>query len=395
MKNMIFTLLLFLQIFIFIPSFAQGWEEMKSLNNPTSFPVMAASNGKIYLLSGTQGTPAKTFEFNPETNTWTEKTSIPAGTIYASGVEVEGKIYVMGGLQNNQKTDLHYVFDPSTNQVSTRAALLTPRGYHNSATVNGKVYLIGGQNGDGTTEWYFDEYDPLNDSWLRKEQTPHNQAWYCGAVGVGNKFYRIAGGRWNVPTDYFDSYNPVTNIWEILDPFPITCHAPAAVALENKIYVMGGYNSEHKIDSIYTYYPSTKMWILSFVKLPEPLAYHKAVALGNYIYVYNKDEATSAGRLWRYKFGTVGIYENKSGNNEFNIAPNPSNGQIKLNFQDENNFICGIEVYDYLGNRIFQNSEVHSNSITIQIILKNPSRGIYLLRVNMGNHFINKSLLIE
>lgn len=374
---------LFIAFLILFPFFifAQSWEEMQSLANPTGFPVMAVANGKIYLLSGTQGGPAKTFEFNPAANVWTEKTPIPSGTIYASAATVNGKIHVLGGLQNNQKKDLHYIYDPATDAVINGATLLTPRGYHNSVAVDGKVYLIGGQNGDGTTEWYFDEYNPDKDQWTRKEQTPHNQAWYCGAVELQGKFYRIAGGRWNVPTDYFDEYNPETNSWTSLDPFPITCHAPAAVTLENKIFVMGGYNSEHKIDSIYTYYPSTKMWILSFVKLPEPMAYHKAVALDGNIYIYNKDEATSNGRLWRYKFGSVGVKENSVNSFKCEISPNPCNNLLKISFEGENACLDKIEIYDVIGNCVFRSESIGDDIASIQIDASFLNSGTYFIRL--------------
>jgi N-acetylneuraminic acid mutarotase len=356
---------------------------------------MVTANGKIYLLSGTQGVPAKTFEYNPESNTWIEKAPISAGTIYASGAGVGGKIYVMGGLQNNQKTDLHYIYDPISNKVTNGAALLTPRGYHNSASVNGKIYLIGGQNGDGTTEWYFDEYNPENDTWIRKTQTPHNQAWYCGAVGLNGKFYRIAGGRWNVPTDYFDEYNPETDSWTSLDPFPITCHAPTAVSLENKIYVMGGYNSEHKIDSIYTYYPSTKMWILSFVKLPEPLAYHKAVALDGYIYIYNKDEVTSNGRLWRYKFGSVGVKENSDDNYHCEISPNPCKNLLKISLVGLNSFIEHFEIYNVLGVCVFRSDRVGDNVASIQIDASFLNSGTYFIRLYRGRDVLVEKFIKE
>jgi len=396
MYKLKFILLIVILILFPFHLFSQSWEEMQSLASPTGFPVMAAANGNIYLLSGTQGTSAKTFEYNPGSNAWIEKAPISSGTIYASGVEVGGKIYIMGGLQSNQKTDLHYIYDPVSDEITNGSALLTPRGYHSAATVNGKIYLIGGQNGDGTTEWYFDEYNPDTDQWTRKEDTPHNQAWYCGAVGLNGKFYRIAGGRWNVPTDYFDEYNPETDSWTSLDPFPITCHAPTAVTLEDKIYVMGGYNSEHKIDSIYTYYPSSKMWVLSFVKLPEPLAYHKAVVLDGYIYVYTKDESTAKGRLWRYKFGSVGIKSNETTNEMIiSITPNPNNGQISISLSETTNFINKLEIFDLMGNCVFRNEINTNNAAKIKINISELTSGSYFLKVEAGNNIISKKFIKE
>ncbi|MFC2132139.1 hypothetical protein ACFLSQ_11965, partial [Bacteroidota bacterium] len=96
-----FVTILIILIISNSPTKAQGWEELASIDNPNPFCVMAASGGKIYLLSGTQGGPSKTMEYDPATNEWTEKSPIPQGCIYGTAVEVDGKIYVMGGGQSN------------------------------------------------------------------------------------------------------------------------------------------------------------------------------------------------------------------------------------------------------------------------------------------------------
>ncbi|MFH1050212.1 MAG: T9SS type A sorting domain-containing protein [bacterium] len=371
----------------------QSWEELASLPNPTGFPVMASANGKIYLLSGTQGTLAKTFEYNPETNSWSEKATIPSGTIYASGVELDGKIYVMGGGQNNVKKNLHYIYDPLTDTVVEGDTLMTPRMYHNAAVSNGKIYLIGGQNGDGTTEWYFDEYTPETNSWVRKTQTPHNQAWYCGAVGIGTKFYRIAGGRWNAPTDYFDCYDTETDTWEVLDPFPITLHAPSAVNFQDKIIVMGGYNNEEKIDSIYTYYPTSGLWILSFSRLPVAMAYHKSAVIGNYIYVYFKPEGSQSGLLWRSKFGTTDIRENTTF--EINIFPNPCTEQFLIDLPCIPNTEFGIEISDILGRTVLSQDKILNFGAKNIINLPNIKSGVYFINVNINGNKFTRTLLVN
>jgi len=390
--SIIVTALLLLIVLRF-NAISQGWEELASLQNPTPFPVMASANGKIYLLSGTQGTPAKTFEYDPVSNTWSEKATIPSGTIYASAAEVDGKIYVMGGGQTNVKKSLHYIYDTETNTVTAGDTLLTPRMYHSAASANGRIYLIGGQNGDGTTEWFFDEYTPETNSWSRKTQTPHNQAWYCGAVGIGTKFYRIAGGRWNLPTDYFDVYDTETNQWETLDPFPITLHAPAAVSFQGKIIVMGGYNNENKIDSIYTYYPSSGLWILSFNKLPEPMAYHKAAVIGNYVYIYNKDESGQNGRLWRYKFGTTDVENTQFDAETISINPNPCSGILNINIPSINHEKFCIEISNIIGNKIYENNNLIKGDNLIN--LNGISSGIYFVRIKYNDKNITKKIIIN
>ncbi|MDQ1266385.1 MAG: hypothetical protein QG635_1537, partial [Bacteroidota bacterium] len=284
------SIIIFASVYSIIPNdcSAQGWEQLATLSNAPNIPAMAAANGKIYVMSGTGSGTAVTHEYDPATDTWSNKAPIPQSTFWSTASEVGGKIYVMGGGQAYPGKTYNYIYDPATDSWTKGADLLTGRMYHSAAVANGKIYLMGGQNGDGTSEWYFDEYDPAADSWQRKAQILHNSAWYSGAVGVGSKVYRIAGGGSN-PTltkDYFDEYDVVTDTWTALTPFPIKLHAPAAVNLNGNIVVAGGYTNSVSIDSIYLHSPGTEGWGQTFIRLPEPRTYHKAAVIGSYLYIY-------------------------------------------------------------------------------------------------------------
>ncbi len=379
----------------FSVSKAQVWESLADCPTPNPFPVMATVDGKIYMLSGSQGSPIATRVYDPATNTWENKAPIPEGCIYSSCGAVDGKIYVMGGGQSNVKQDNHYIYDPATDTWTQGALLLTPRMYHSSAVADGKIYLIGGQNGDGTTEWYFDEYDPATDTWTRKDNTPHAQAWYCAAAGVGKKFYRIAGGRWNVPTDYFDVFDTESDTWTVMDPFPITLHAPVAVTFNNKILVMGGYNNEQKTNSIYSYYPDANLWTLTLTKLPEPLAYHKAVALGDYVYVYCNSEDGQSGRLWRHKFGTTGVENIESPAFALHAFPNPSSGSVTLDLPAELNRTPDVIVYNVYGLIIPAVVDYSSATGSLNIGLKNQVPGQYFVVARAGNRAYTSRIIVR
>jgi N-acetylneuraminic acid mutarotase len=368
-----------------------AWEVLENLENPNPFPVMAAADGKIYLLSGAQGGSIATHEYDPETDSWAIKASMPNACIYSSAESVNGKIYVMGGGQSNQKKDIHYIYDPAADTWTEGAPLLTPRMYHSSGNADGKIYLIGGQNGDGTTEWYFDEYDPVDNTWLRKTNSPHKDAWYCGAVGIGHNFYRIGGGRWNVPTNHFDVYYAETDSWEELPTFPIGVHAPAAVNFQDKILVMGGYNNEQKIDSIYMYNPES----LTMNYMPEPMGYHKAVTLGNYVYVYSKSEDGQYGRLWRYKYGTTEVEDNITvSTDDINIYPNPCTGIFSIKGDFGALQKAEIKVFNSLGKQVYSNTETFGTGKELFIELENPASGVYMVQMIINGKAISKKLII-
>ena len=56
-------------------------------------------NGKLYVFGGWDGGKARgvAYEYNPVTDKWTKKTSMPRPAHHAALAAVNGKIYVMGG----------------------------------------------------------------------------------------------------------------------------------------------------------------------------------------------------------------------------------------------------------------------------------------------------------
>ncbi|MBM2817137.1 MAG: hypothetical protein HW421_3899 [Ignavibacteria bacterium] len=392
-----FTIFTFLLIVLFSPrTNAQSWEELKSLTSPNAIPAMAAVGDKIYLVSGNQGNATNTWEFNPATNEWTKKASLPQGGVFATAVAFDGKIYVMGGGQNNAKKDYHYIYNPSEDKWTEGAKLLTPRMYHSAAAVNGKIYIIGGQNGDGTTEWFFDEYSPNSNSWTRKAQSPHKDAWYSAAAGVGNKFYRIAGGRYNVPTDYFDIYDTETGTWQVHENFTVGLHSPAAVNYKGKIVIMGGYTNLGKTAMITMYDPVTDNSSVSSVYLPEAMAYHRAAVIGDYIYVYSSTEDTPpTGRLWRINLSTLSALE-QSGDTEQSLVfyPNPTSGKFKISLNEFGSLPVDITIINIIGEQVFSCKNYLNDDGTLPLSLEGAAQGIYFIHVNCNGKSYCRSVVV-
>jgi N-acetylneuraminic acid mutarotase len=85
--------------------------------------------------------------YNPTTNTWTTKASMPTADVGAIGVVRGGKLYLMG-----QRTQ---VYDPVTNRWSTRATMPEPRTEAAGGTItrSGKSVIL-------ITGGYHERYAP-------------------------------------------------------------------------------------------------------------------------------------------------------------------------------------------------------------------------------------------
>ena len=113
---------------------------------------MAATSvdGKIYLFGGTpavQGPVLETVEeYDPSSDTWTQKTDMPTPrTALAVGV-VDSKIYAIGGTSSVQGPGLTTVevYEPTTDTWIESPEMPTARVFLGAGTVNDKIYAVGG-----------------------------------------------------------------------------------------------------------------------------------------------------------------------------------------------------------------------------------------------------------
>ncbi len=85
-------------------------------------------------------------EYDPVTDTWTRKASMPTGRADLSTPVVDGKIYAIGGTTTIGGAGFPTVevYDPSTDTWEKKANMPTGRHGLSTGVVDGKIYAIGG-----------------------------------------------------------------------------------------------------------------------------------------------------------------------------------------------------------------------------------------------------------
>lgn len=194
-----------------------SWEELAPFpGGPMSFPVAFALGDKGYVTLGGIGAdqPDRTFynkilwEYDPETNEWSEKSEFPGeGRWRGFAFVINGMAYVGGGDRENRVnynfsgldfTDC-YRYDPVQDQWSAIADF--PEGYGvgcYALSIDGKGYV-----GEGAQHQLFAdyrtkvwEYDPLTDVWAHVSNTPGPQFGRMKSFsGTYNGKAYIGGGR--------------------------------------------------------------------------------------------------------------------------------------------------------------------------------------------------------
>ena len=101
--------------------------------------------------------------------------------------------------------------------------------------------------------------------------------------------------------------------------------------------------------------------------------------------VYTKDTCNGIGS---HSLATLSIADIDS--NEFNVYPNPSNGNIKINFENLNKKYF-VEVFSIVGQKVFEKEYTNSSSAAVN----NLQKGVYLIKITTNTQSITKKLVVN
>ena len=283
----VFTLLLV----IVSTSFAGGWEQITELPTLRVGTAAAAINGKIYLIGGFDhhkknlGGRAPALStvdvYDTQTNTWHTVANMLTPRVAPQAAVFFNNIYVFGGYDRKGPGGaLRYkksveMYDTGTDTWVKKRDMLTLRHAFMTAAVDRKIYLIGGsvhdkKLGRDVATGLVEVYDPLTNRWEKGADIPTERG-VTDAVVVDGKIYVIGGynWQWGPLRDKFvtsvEEYNPKTDQWRELPDMPMRKFWFASVAIDNKIYTVGGANTlgDNKIiriSDVDVYNPTTNKW---------------------------------------------------------------------------------------------------------------------------------------
>ena len=109
-------------------------------------------------------------------------------------------------------------------------------------------------------------------------------------------------GGFGVGATANEEYDPETNTWRRRDPIPEQVNHAAAVALDGKVYLIGGFdNGFRPIDRVWSYEPATDSWT-SLARLSSARGALAAAVVDGKIYAIG-------GRMLLGDVGTTDVYD--------------------------------------------------------------------------------------
>jgi len=233
------------------------WTFKASMPTPRSLFGIAVYQDRIYCMGGYTlvglvGVKTDVNEvYDPATDTWETKTSMPSARLGLEANIVKDKIYLIGGYESVNGTSVGVsnrtdVYDPATDTYTSKASIPTPVSYSASAVVDNKIYVM--------TSGLNQIYDTESDSWSKGAPAP--LPIILGSAGTTEDEFAperiyVFGANAAMPYYMFNvqnfptqSYDPENNNWTVCTSMPTGRFSTGVAVLNDSFYVIGGYTLE-------------------------------------------------------------------------------------------------------------------------------------------------------
>lgn len=200
---------------------------------------------------------------------WQCETCLPTPLQEISAIELDGKIWVVGGFNGSLRVEARVrVYDPATNEWEDGPSLPDTRHHVQLATFDGDLYVFGGMRSG---------FVPLStvyvlrsgaDAWTELDQMPSDRA--AGFAGrIGDLIYVAAGqGDGRNDTERLDDaapifmFDPSDDTWSVGASIPSVREHCAGFVLNDELYIVGGrpLSLEPTYDTVEIYNPATDEW---------------------------------------------------------------------------------------------------------------------------------------
>jgi len=249
------------------------------------------------------------WEYDPSSNTWTQKANYGGGLNYhAACFVVDNIAYVGGGrIPSGSYTNEFWKYDVSTNTWTSISNFPGPaRRGAIAFTVDNKGFVGTGQTTSGVSKDFY-SYDPLTGNWSAVAQLPGPARTSAVAFDLNGKGYVGTGGAstWGNSLNDFWEYTPSTNSWvQKANVGPTPRMEATGFSVYGKGFIGTGddQSSGTNYGDFWEYDPTTDTWvqIQDFFGLAR--RYLVAFTIGNSAYVGLGTNGTNFKDFWEFDY---------------------------------------------------------------------------------------------
>jgi DNA-binding CsgD family transcriptional regulator/N-acetylneuraminic acid mutarotase len=267
------------------------WYQAEPLPTARYAACSVTFGGKLYVIGGRQDdtTFSNLLRYDPSTPGWSELTAKPTAVSETQAVVIQEKIYIPGGrLANGLPTDQLEVYDIQTNTWDNRHAM--PRALMGSAiaVVEGSLYVFGGWDGKThTRSLYIYSYE--TDQWTQGTDLPSSRSYMAAAVVEGH-IQLIGGETKDGPIADYLIYYPGRDVsggipYETGLPLPQPRSKASSVVMANITYLFGGVDGNQQYLPPIAWIQDQDTWTDLDGAAAVNLEFTSVLAAGNYIHI--------------------------------------------------------------------------------------------------------------
>ncbi|HJZ88844.1 MAG TPA: hypothetical protein VKN99_26915 [Polyangia bacterium] len=234
---------------------ANAWTAKADLPRARRGLAVGVANGKIYATAGTSWTDPNavtyindTVEYDPASDRWTARAPFPMappfnqvlGNDAQGGAAVNDRLYVVEFNSNTPSFTSTREYDPGTDSWTNKSPIPFDWPGFAATALNGRLYvfasyleLMGGR---------LAYYSPADDLWIIRSSMP--QVGNPGFVAANGKLYTLGGRSGPASglgvTDAIYEYDPVTDAWSPRGQLSRPRQSPGAAEVGGHVFVMGG-----------------------------------------------------------------------------------------------------------------------------------------------------------
>jgi N-acetylneuraminic acid mutarotase len=287
---------------------SEGWSELTPMPGPRGEMKGAELDGEIYVPGGLTGMGNSTDRFeryDPEADEWVELAPMPEPRNHHATVSIDDHVFVLGG--NDEFTgsprDDVFVYDPGADEWETVTPMPDGRWGNDAVAYEGRIYVVGGAYRDGPLDVLI--YDPEGDEWERGAPIPTETE--HTAVEVYDGEIWTVSGRWDFENIHAVSvYSPEEDEWREGPPVSKARSGTASAVLDDGLHVAGGENPDTSegwvTDTHELYDTETGEWR---EEAPLPLPLHGSAS------VENDGRMFVIGGAWRHGMQSVSAWSDR------------------------------------------------------------------------------------
>jgi kelch-like protein 10 len=285
---------------------ADKWVMSKNYcQKPLAYHGVCALDNLIYIVGGYDGTNyLNTVQsYNPITKNWQDCACMYHSRCYVSACSQDGKIYALGGFNGISRTNSAERYSSSLNQWEMIPAMHFTRSDASAASLSGKIYIVGGFDGEDVLN-SVEMFDPVTKEWtlIRPMESPRSGV---NLVAYKDSLYAIGGFNAFFRLSSVERYNPsCSSYWQQMSEMCVPRSNFAAVVLDGKIFVFGGFDGSTVIADAEYFDEDTDEWYEASIMNVQRSALSACVLSG-----------LPNAREYSYTSGVEGTYEEILGDN--------------------------------------------------------------------------------